>query len=252
MKNSLKQEFYKFSYQKTPIYGFLALLVLMIYTILSGNVNKSMITQAFGAGQWLSIIMITISSTFLTMEYKNNTMITLLYKSSSKLQVYLSKILVMIIYSIFLLVTSFVFTLILKAISSGNKFLWSELYGQNTLFSGLILTLIGTFIYLLFTISLAFLLITLFKNNAAVICLGLVIAFLGASLSSVIMDNFPRLIPLMKWNPLNMIYVMNQLNKTPIFSNISHLSNWQLINGNIVYIMIFNLLGYLLFKRRRV
>ena len=164
----------------------------------------------------------------------------------------MNKFLVIILYGTALLILGIVMTFLFKALLVGNQFRWIASYQQTNLLNALLLNLVGVFIYLLFIESLAFLLISWIKNNAAVIGIGLAISFLGASLSSVIMSDFSGLIPLMKWNPFNMIYVMNQLAVPKKFIKISYLTNSQIITCNIIYIIIFMILGYLLFKKRRV
>ncbi|MCH4164946.1 MAG: ABC transporter permease [Lentilactobacillus diolivorans] len=253
MKNNLVQEFYKFKHQRIPLYGVITLLVLMLYSAFSGTkISKTTIAQGFGVGQWIVLIIITVGSTFFEMEYENNTIVALLYKNSSKVKIYLNKFLVIILYGTALVIIGIVMTFLFKALLVGKQFRWTASYQQTSLLNALLLNLVGIFIYLLFIESLAFLLISWIKNNAAVIGIGLGISFLGASLSSVIMSDFPGLIPLMKWNPFNMIYVMNQLAVPKKFIKISYLTNSQIITCNIIYIIIFMILGYLLFKKRRV
>ncbi|GLB47335.1 membrane protein [Philodulcilactobacillus myokoensis] len=246
MKFSLQQEFYKFNHQKISFYGLIILLILMIYSAFSNKTSTDTIIQNFGAGQWLTIIVITISSTFLSMEYTNNTILTLFYKRPNKFVIYFSKLFVLVIYSAISLVLSVFVTFILKELIVGGQYHWSDLV------SALFLNVLGTFIYLMFIITLALLLISVFKNNAVVVGLGLFNSFLGASLSSAIMSDFPGSISLLKWNPFNMIYIMNQLSFPKDFIKISYLSNLQIIIANIFYIVLFGLLGYSMFKKRRV
>ncbi|EHO51799.1 ABC transporter permease [Lentilactobacillus kisonensis] len=253
MKNSLKQEFFKFSHQRIPLYGVIALFVLMLYSAVSkSGVSRGIVAQGFGAGQWVTIIMITIASTFMAMEYQNRTIMTLFYKSSHKAYIYTAKMLVIILYGLALMVLSFLITVIFKALFVGNRYQWTTSFKHSDLINALLMSLTGSFIYILFIVTLAFFLISWIKNNPAVVGIGLAIIFLGAAFSSVIMGNFPSLIPLLKWNPLNMIYVINQLMIPGYFSKISYLSTDQIIIANIAYMIIFSVFGYLIFKKRRV
>ncbi|KRM40613.1 ABC transporter permease [Lentilactobacillus parafarraginis] len=253
MQNNLKQEFFKFSHQRIPIVGIIALIILMLYSAVSGSgVNQALIAQGFGAGQWVTIIMITISSTFVAMEYENNTIATLFYKSSSKAKIYMAKFLIIVLYGVALLLVSIVTTMIFKVTFVGGQYHWTEAYQQSNLIGTLFLNLIGTFIYVLFIVSFAFLLITLIKNNPAVVGIGLAIVFLGSPFSSMIMSGFSAWIPILRWNPLNMIYVMNQMAMPRVFAKVSYLSTFQIVLGNIVYIVGFILVGCLLFKKQRV
>lgn len=252
MKTSLKQEFYKFRHQRIPLYGAIALVVLMLYSAVSSSgVNRMIIAQGFGAGQWITIIMITIASTFVAMEYQNRTIMTLFYKSSSKSAIYFAKLIVMVVYGVLMLIFGMLLTFILKAVMVGGKYQWGAMYGQHSLVTDLVLNTAGTFIYLLFIITVAFLLITLIRVNAAVVGIGLVIIFMGADFSSLIMSALPHLAAIIKWNPLNMVFVINQLANSS-YEKISSLSLPQIITGNLIYAVIFIVIGDLLFKSRRV
>lgn len=143
MQNNLKQEFFKFSHQRIPIVGIIALIILMLYSAVSGSgVNQALIAQGFGAGQWVTIIMITISSTFVAMEYENNTIATLFYKSSSKAKIYMAKFLIIVLYGVALLLVSIVTTMIFKVTFVGGQYHWTEAYQQSNLIGTLFLNLL--------------------------------------------------------------------------------------------------------------
>lgn len=149
------------------------------------------LAQGFGAGQWITIIMITIASTFVAMEYQNRTIITVFYKSSNKSAIYFAKLIVMLVYGVLMLILGMILTFILKAIMVGGKYQWGTTYGQHSLLTDLLLNTTGTFIYLVFIIAFAFLLIILIRVNAAVVGIGLVIIFMGADFSSLVMSALP-------------------------------------------------------------
>lgn len=252
MKNSLKQEIFKFQHQRIPLYGVIALVILMLYSAFSqSHVTRKIIAQGLGAGQWITIIMITIASTFMAMEYQNRTIMTLFYKNSHKSLIYFTKMLVITFYGLFLVVMSVILTFILKAFMVGSRFSWSSTVGQHSLLLDLILNAVGTFVYILFIVTLAFLLIVLIRVNAAVVGIGLAIGFLGSGFSSVIMDALPNLITILRWNPLNMIIVINQL-ANGSFAKYSSLNSVELIIANLVYAIFFSIIGDIVFKNRRV
>lgn len=252
MKNSLKQEFFKFSHQRIPLYGAIALLILMLYSAVSkSGVSRGIVAQGFGAGQWVTIIMITIASTFMAMEYQNRTIMTLFYKSSNKSFIYFAKLIVITLYGGSLLLLGIVLTFILKMVMVGNRYSWLANYNQHPLWADLLLNILGTLVYLIFIITLAFFLIALIKVNAAVVGVGLAVIFLGADLSALVMSGLPAIASIVKWNPLNMIFVINQFTNA-IYAKISGLSDFQLVAANIVYAIIFIVVGDVLFKNRRV
>ncbi|MFR0771406.1 MAG: hypothetical protein ACLSH6_04725 [Limosilactobacillus pontis] len=115
--------------------------------------------------------------------------------------------------------------------------------------NALIINLTGVGIYLLFTITLSLLLVSLVKSNATVIIIGLFIGFLGANISGVMMQAFPGLESVIAWNPLNMINVITQLSNRSVMK-LTMLSNDELIIGNLIYAVIFLVAGLWAFKKR--
>ncbi|MBM6439409.1 ABC transporter permease [Lacticaseibacillus rhamnosus] len=252
MRNNLAEEFYKFYHQKTFFYGILTLLFLMFYGGITSNVNQATIAFGFGAIQWIPIIIIAIGSSFFEMEYRNNTILMLLYKNSSKLKIYIAKFLTIFLYGVFLTIVAALFTIILKLILTGDQYHWLADFNKNgSLLTTFMLNMAGTLIYSFFVEALSFMLIMLIKVNTAVIGIGLAIGFFGASISVALTKTFTTLIGVVKWNPLNMIFVTQQLSNAS-YINLSQLDNLQIIGGTILYGLIFAFLGYGLFKRRRI
>lgn len=252
MRNSLAEEFYKFNHQKNLLLGILTLGILMLYSGISSNVGPAAISLGFGAVQWIPIILIAVGSAFFAMEYNNNTIIMLLYKNSSKLKIYLAKFLIIFLYGVLLAVVAILFTFMLKIILVGNQYQWLADYaGHNSILESLMLHILGMVIYSFFIVALSFMLIMLVKINAAVIGIGLAIGFLGASISTALLKTFPTLTAVIKWNPLNMIFVTQQLANRS-YANLSQLNEWQIILGTVGYGLVFAALGYVLFKHRRI
>lgn len=244
MSSSLSREFYKFIHQRTPFYGLLVMIGLMLYSsIPTYKVNSFLITQGFGAIQWCSIIMVAISADFISMEFRNNTMITLLFKSNP-FTIYITKLIILIGYGFTLLISGFLCSLIFMQLF-GKHYSWSSNFHGHTLISALILNNLGAATYLLFTISLSLLLVILLKSNSIVIIAGLAIDFLGANFSSLLMGVLPKQI--WAWNPLNMINIIIQLSNQNT-TLITHLSNFALILGNVCYALLFIILGLWFFK----
>ncbi|WP_129044729.1 ABC transporter permease [Companilactobacillus metriopterae] len=250
MQTNFSHELFKFTNRHVPRYGIIILFLLMVYTAIpTNNISSNIVAQGFSAGQWICIIIIALASDTITMEYRNNTMSTIVYKSKNKISVYISKLFVLIIYGVLLLVIGVLFSFLIKFLAARSKFSWLSTYHEgHSLLNSLLLNMGGTAIYLLFIITLSMLLISLFKNNATVIIIGLAIAFLGADLSNVLIAALPNLKSILAWNPFNMINVINQLSGV----NSSHLSNIELIVGNIVYSILFLILGFWTFKKRPI
>lgn len=250
MRKTLAHECYKMAHQRSSWLALIILLALMLYTATPTTyISKNIVAQGFGMGQWTIIIMIALSAHFVAMEWQNNTMTTLLYKSPNRTTVLVAKLIVLVIYSVLLLLAGFVFTLVIKAVLASGKFNWQMVYHQHTLMGDLWLNILGTAIYLLFTISLALLLISLFKSSAIVVVIGLVIGFLGTTISAMMVQLLPALKSVLAWNPLNMINIITQLANADTIK-LSALTNGQLIVSNLVYTAIFLLAGVWIFKKR--
>lgn len=180
MGNNLSQEIYKFTHQRTSLYGLLIMIALMLYSSIPAyKVNPFLITQGFGAIQWCAIIMVAVSADSISMEYRNNTMVTLLFKSNHPFTIYLAKLITLVVYGITLLLAGFICSLILMLLL-GNNYSWSDNFHGYSLITALGYNFLGAFIYLLFTISLSLLLVILLKSNSIVIIIGLAVDFLGA------------------------------------------------------------------------
>lgn len=79
------------THQRSSWLAIIVLFGLMLYSSTPiAYINKGLVSQGFGAGQWVIIIAIALSSNFIAMEFKNNTMTTLLYKSPNRRSVFLS------------------------------------------------------------------------------------------------------------------------------------------------------------------
>ena len=247
---SLRAELFKFSHQKSAQTGILILIILMIYSILTTKVNSTQVIFEFGAVQWIPIIMIAVGSTFFAMEYQNRTILILLYKSTKRWQIYLAKLTIVWLYSLVLTLIATLLTIVLKSLLVRTP--WSALISNHqTLLTLLTGNVIGTTVYALFIVTLSFMLIMLIKINVAVIGIGLALGFLGSGISVALMETFTSLISILRWNPLNMIFITQQL-ANPAYATVSHLSFFEIIGGNLIYAAIFVILGYGLFKKRRI
>jgi ABC-2 type transport system permease protein len=252
MKNNLNHEFYKFWHQRIPLYGLATLCILMLYSAVSeSGVSKMMIAHGFALGQWVTIIMIAIASTFIVMEYQNNTIITLFYKSSNKSSIYFAKLIVVVSYGTLLVAVGILLTFVLKVLFIGNRYSWEVNYGQHTLIANLFFNVAGSLLYMIFIVTLAFFLISLIRANAVVVGIGLAMGFFGSGLSNFVMSALPGFSDVIKWNPLNMINIINQLSNSRM-TQFSSLSDMELVIGNIVYSVIFVIIGDMVFKCRHV
>lgn len=252
MKITLSHELYKMAHQRSSWLAFIILFGLMIYSAIPiAYINKNLVAQGFGAGQWVIIIMIALSANLVAMEFRNNTMTTLLYKSPNRQSVFFAKLITLIIYSFLLLLASFLFALIIKLLFVNDKFSWELIYHQHSLITDLVINLAGVALYLMFSITLSLMLISMIKSNAVVIVIGLFVGFLGAPISAFLMNALPGLKHILAWNPFNMINIIAQL-ANPSIHQVSALTNGGLIAGNLIYTLIFLLIGLWTFTKRNL
>ncbi|QIL50322.1 ABC transporter permease subunit [Weissella coleopterorum] len=241
--SKLKSEFRKFVRQSLGKWGFVMLVSLMIYFAITTNNIKMAFQSGFGSTQWVTIIMMMVAGNFMDMEYANGTILNLFYKQDHKLTIYINKLFVVSVYGILLVLFSLILTLMVG-------YLFGDSFSINQV-NELLINFFGTLIYSFFMIALSFLLLPIFKSNIAVVGSGLFMGFLGTTISGFIMQLIPNFHNILKWNPLNMIYIISQLNNSK-FKYISGLSSIDLIIGNITYSLLFLYFGYLLFKKRRI
>lgn len=104
-------------------------------------------------------------------------------------------------------------------------------------------------------ISIIFLLSCLINNNAVVVSVTFLLIFMGQFLSSSILlagNLFSlNLLPLVKWNPFNMLNLTAQYVNYITYHATSHLETGQLFNGALLYAIGFFILGYLVFRKKR-
>ena len=251
MKTTLAHEFYKLVHQRSSWLAIVALFILMLYSATpTAYVTRGLVAQGFGAGQWVIIIMIVVTTNFVAMEVRDNTMTTLLYKSPRRQTVFFAKLFVLVEYGAFLLLVGFCFALLIKLLLVNHRFAWTATYHQHSLLQALGLNLLGVVVYLLFTISLTLLLITVIRSSATVIIIGLLIGFLGANITGAVMQATPWVKRVIAWNPLNMINIISQFADPRVMAT-TGLSNGQLLLGTLAYTILFLWAGEWAFRTRQ-
>ena len=101
----------------------------------------------------------------------------------------------------------------------------------------------------MFSITLSLMLISMIKSSAAVIVIDLFVGFLGALISAFVMEALPSLANVLAWNSFNIINIIVQL-ANPSIHQVSSLTNGELVAGNLIYTLLFLLIGLWAFKKR--
>lgn len=253
MKFSLYQEFYKLGHKKIAWIAPLVLLGLMVLAGYSIGYNQSRLLMAtcYDAPDWIMLILVVVGATTFSMEFQNNAILTLLYKAPNQANVYLAKYLVMLGYALFLHGLAIIFTLGLRYLSLNVRVPWSTIYlYRQPLWANMLTTAAVDLLTTLFIVSLVFLLSCLFNSNAVVISVSLLMVFMGQFVSSSLL-NINRWAAVLRWNPFNMINLTRQYYNYTTYYATSHLENSQLLIGTFSYTLLFIVLGYLIFRKKR-
>lgn len=253
MTPSVYQELYKLSHKKISWISPVILLVLMAisgYTI-GFNEGRLLTMTSYDAPDWIMLILVIVGATTFSMEFQNNSILTLLYKAPNKLYVYLSKYVMIFFYNILLHVLAIIFTVGLRFAPMNAHIAWSVVYQYHQpLWENMLKTSVIDLLTTTLIISLVFLLSCLINNNAVVISVSFLVVFMGQFVSgSLLVDG--KFATIMKWNPLNMTNLTREYYNYITYYETSHLEISQLLFGTIVYILVFFVLGYLIFRKRR-
>ncbi|GGG37723.1 ABC-2 type transport system permease protein [Lactobacillus apis] len=250
---SIKQEFFKLYHKKMFWLAPIIMLVLMIFTGYAIGSDEARLTavMCYDATDWITFILIVIGATSFSMEYQNNAILTLLYKASNKIYVYLSKYLVLLVYDIFLHLVAVGYTIVLKGFLFKSNISWTSInyYHQPLWVNTLQATLLDLAVSMLI-ITIIFLLSCLINSNAVVMTTSLLVVLLGESISSDIMSK-PKLVSVLKWNPFNMLNLSRQYGNYATYHLTTHLSNVELLMGTLIYIAVFFVIGYWIFRKKR-
>lgn len=214
MKELFYEEFYKLFHKRgtwyTPLILFGAMLVVGIMAR-SSSFAEWYIIGSFAGTEWLLIIMIVVCATTISMEYEYGTIGHLVVKDKSKIKIFLAKFLLIIIYDIYLHFLAFIFTFPIKWLIYGSKYKFTEIYnyGQplwHNLITECLIDLLGSAII----VGIIFLLSCAAKNSAIAIASGITIIFIGQGISNMLIKSVGKGIPLVKWNPFNMLNMANE------------------------------------------
>lgn len=256
MGTLLRQEIFKLTKAKS-IWITSALLVIfqVAIAILGANNKKivdvpSLVVAQFSGSSWIVIFMIALTSMCVAMEYQYGTVKELFYRQYTRTQVLISKWLTMFLCSLYFVCLSLIVTVMLTLTVFGHDVTLGTAVSGMPLMNKLLLTTLGRFIGMWMILSLVFLLATLFKSSSAAISVGIIGYFITSIISSLqilIIAKFDWL----KWNPLNMLNLSNQL-VLDTYQKLTKLSTSLLVVGNLVYMVIFFAIGWLIFNRRNV
>lgn len=253
MKASLYQEFYKLSHRKVSwITPSLMIVFMLIMAVGMGKSSTNLlIMTCYNSGQWILVVLAIVGSTLFSSEYQNNAILTVLYKAKNRVNVYLSKLVVMIVYTLLLHLLAIVLTVLLSYTPLTDPVSWMEIYQYNeTLLSNMLMTTGVDLVASLLMIGITFLLSCWINSNSTVITVSVAIVFFGPYATTSIIRSSPNLASFVKWNPLNMTNLTNQYFNYNSYHPTTLLSNQQLMLGTIFYLLLFLGIGYEIFRKK--
>lgn len=255
MRELLSEEFYKLIHKRgtwyTPIILSMAMLAVGFMARHSPDAQWY-ITAAFAGTEWAIIIMVMVCATTISMEYEYGTIKHLVIEDKGKVRIFLSKFSIIILYDAYLHLLAFGFTLPIKWLMYGGKYSFSANYEYSqSLMSNLINECLIDFLGSIVIIGAALLLSCAAKSAAVAIASGITVIFIGQGVSMMLLRNVGRSIPLLRWNPFNMLNMPNEWSNPAYYEN-TLLTIKQLMIGNIGYSILFILAAFLMFERKRI
>ncbi|UQS84512.1 ABC transporter permease [Apilactobacillus apisilvae] len=245
MLTLIRQEMYKQIHGKFYIGWSITMLVISLIGGYLMSLTKHVPDkplEVYSMGIALMIFaMIAFASTIITGDFANNTVKYLFARQFSRLSIFMSKIVVMLIMFIYLNVVNFVVTYISKLIFLSDSAIK---------FKPIINSMFGNMWFLLLLIPMVILVSNIAKNNGVAIAFGIVFYFAASIIGSYLTYLIDK-VEIIKWNPLNFLSTNEQFADHSV-STITHLSLTQMEIGTVVYALIFTAIAYTIYNHRNV
>jgi ABC-2 type transport system permease protein len=246
MLTLIRQELYKQLHSKFYIgWG----IVILLTTLLAGyfiqhslpNINAA--TSMVSDTQAITLIaMIVFASTIVTGDFSNNTVKYLFARQFSRFQIFISKLVTIVVIYVYLIAVSVVSILITNPLFNKNRAIdWGNTFSVQ---------IFGLSLYLILLLSLVILISNIFKNNGVAIAIALVFYFLIQTINSVL-TLFISKFTWLKFNPLNFLNVSMQM-KLHAFSHFTQLSLPTIQIGAVVWGLIFLAIAFSIYNHRNV
>ncbi|WP_461226342.1 ABC transporter permease subunit [Lacticaseibacillus suihuaensis] len=254
MGTLIKQEFYKL-FHKTGTWIAIGIMVaLQIVFAIVRMANPGLFTLGdlvsldFMGGSLVIILAVAATASVVAQEFQFGTMKQLLYRKYYRSQVFVSKVITMVLYLFILQAIATIVTVVLSVTT--GKYDWLKVVGKHANWETYGISVIGFFLVSLLLLSVVLLLSTLLKSNAAAVSTGIVGYFLMNIASGIFIALIDKW-EFLKWNPFTFLMVGSQVtNET--YSKMTHLSTPVMIVGSLAYTALFTVIAYLSFRKRSV
>jgi ABC-2 type transport system permease protein len=257
MGQLLQQEIFKFRHQRLAWLAPVILVLLQVGLAMTAHGasvsdQKFYVSSAYGGFQWLTILIIVIGASCVTMEFEYGTIKQLAIQVNHRWTIFVGKYALVLGYSVLLHGVVILMTLLLKG-SGGRNFSWQNIYlYHQSLLANLVANAALDMYGGVMIVGLVFLLASCSHNSAAAIAIGVGVCFVGEGVSSLLLQSFKSLLPVMKWNPFNMFFLQEEYGNPSYQQNVTHLTIQQLGVGNLVWALLFVGVGAVIFSRRRI
>jgi len=256
MLNLIHEEFYKL-FHKTGTYVGVAIMFLVQIAIAAiakkaptFMAPESALSSGFLGESIALFIMIAAAASIIAREFQYGTIRQLLYRKYYRSQVFISKLIVVVLHAVMLYVLAYAMSFVLKLVLFPKIDLSQQVGHGRTFLEAMTLSTVTGFVGTLLLLSIVVLLATMLKNNAVAITVGYIGYFvieLASSFLLILIDKWDWV----KWNPFTMLLFSNQVG-TPAIHTMTHLSTMQLGLGSALYTVAFSFIAYALFRRRNV
>ena len=257
MGQLMQQEIFKFRHQRLtwliPVI-LISLMVGLAMTTHGSTVSdqKFYVSSAYGGFRWLMMLIIVMGASCVTMEFEYGTIKQLATQVNHRWMIFVGKYVLVLSYSALLHVLIIFVTGMLK-VSMSRRLPWRTVYFyHHSLLVNLVTNADLDMYGGVMIIGVVFLLASCSRNSAAAIAVGMGACFMGEGASSLLLQSFRSVIPVLKWNPFNMLFLQEQYGNPEYQRTVTHLMIQQLSLGNLVWALIFIGLGAIIFSKRRI
>lgn len=256
MYPELKQELYKLNHRKLPwtIILLMVFLMILIGLGMGRTYSNLLVMTCYDSSAIIMLLLVIVGSTIFSMEFQNGTIVSLMYRSRSRSAVFFAKFLTLFIYNVILHVVAMLLTVLLNIVPIlNNPVSWTAIYKYHQpLVVNMFMNAGVDLVTSTLIISLICLFSCLINSNTVVIAINALLIFMGTGLSSDLLLAHVGPSSIIRWNPFNMLNLTNQYYNYATYHITSMLSNGQLLTGTICYTVIFTLLAYWCFQRKRL
>lgn len=258
MTTLFKQELYKLIKRRSTwvcIVGIMLIATLLAITSKlypQHFIPRELFVSNYAADTLVALLLIGSAASIISSEYQYNTMKNIVCQIHSRPKILLAKWLLLFTYSMFLYLWFSGFAYFNKVIFFRNDYsLTSLLRNQKTsLWEYWIETIFSNFLTTWLVLSVVLLISALFKKSNLAITVGVVGCFAITIIGKVTAQLIQRW-HFLKWNPINLLNYSAQIAQ-PAMQKITGLNLDQLFVGNLIYIILFMIVGMWLFSNKEI